>query len=89
MKDNIKYGDKLETTVGVCLGEYEWSDEGTAVYRVALIQTRGSYLVVTYCTEDVQVTLDRPVTLGLIPVELSTSISVSHAATYVVNSCVS
>ena len=61
----------------------------SAVYRVALIQTRGSSLVVTHRTADGQVTLDRTVTLGLVPVELSTSISGSHAATYIVNACVS
>ena len=60
-----------------------------AVYRVSLIQSRGSSLVVTYCTTDVRVTSDRPATLGLVSVELSTSISGSHAATYVVNACVS
>ena len=60
-----------------------------AVYRVALIQTRGSSLVFTHCTADVRVTLDIPVLLGLVPVELSTSISDSHAATYVVNAYVS
>ena len=58
---------------------------GDAVYHVALIQSRGSSLVVTNRTADVRVTLDRPVTLGLAPVELSTSISGSHVATYVVN----
>ena len=64
-------------------------DLGIVVYRVALIKPRGSSLVVTHCTEDVRVTLDRPVTLGLVTVELSTSISGSHAATYVVNAWVS
>ena len=62
---------------------------GIAVYRVALIQSRGSSLVVTDCTADIQVTSDRPVTLGLVPVELSTSISDRHAATYRVNARVS
>ena len=57
----------------------------SAVYRVALKQPRVSYLVVTHFTADVRLMSDRPVTLGLVPVELSTSISVSHAATYVVN----
>ena len=56
----------------------------TAVYRVALKQPRGSYLVVTDRTAEVRLTLDIPVTLGLVPVEISTSISSSHAATYVV-----
>ena len=55
---------------------------GVAVYRVALIQSRGSSLVVTHCTADIRLNLDRPVTLGLFPVELSTSISGSHSATY-------
>ena len=59
-----------------------------AVYRVALIQPSGISLVVTHCTEDVQVKSDRPVTLGIVPVELSTSIYGSHAATYVVNAYV-
>ena len=39
-----------------------------AVYRVALIQSRGSSLVVTHHTADVRVTSDRPVTRGLVPV---------------------
>ena len=60
-----------------------------AVYRVALIQPRGSSLVFTHCTVDIQVTSDRPVTLGLIPVELSTNISGSHADTYLLNTYVS
>ena len=60
-----------------------------AVYRVALIQPRGSFLVVTHHTADIQVNSDRPVTLGLVPVELSTSISGSHAATSVVNAYIS
>ena len=53
---------------------------GSAVYPVALIQSRGISIVVTHRTEDIRVTSDRPVTLGLVPVELSTSISGSHAA---------
>ena len=61
----------------------------TAVYRVALIQPRGRSLVVTHRTADVQVTPDIPVTIGLVPVENSSSISGSHAAMYVVNTCVS
>ena len=60
----------------------------SAVYRVALIQYRGSSLVVTQLMADVQVTLDRLVTLGLVEVELSSSISGSHDATYVLNACV-
>ena len=60
-----------------------------AVYRVALIQPRGSYLVVTHRTVDVRITSDRQVTLGLVPVELSTSISVSNDATYIVNAYIS
>ena len=59
------------------------------VYRVALIQPRGSSLVVTHCTADVRVTSDRSVMLGLVPVELSTSIYGIHAAKYVVNTYVS
>ena len=55
------------------------------VYHVALIKPRGISMVVTHWTADVQVTSDRPVTLGLVPVELSTSIYCSHAATYIVN----
>ena len=51
------------------------------VYCVDLIQTRGRSLVVTHRTADVRVTSDTPVTPGLVPVELSTSISGSHAAT--------
>ena len=61
----------------------------SAVYRVALKQCRGSSLVVTHCTADVPLTSDRPFTLGLVLVELSISISGSHAATYVVNAYVS
>ena len=59
-----------------------------AVYHISLNKPRGSSLVVTHRTEDVRVTLDRPVTLGLSPVELSTSIYGSHAVTYVVNTYV-
>ena len=60
-----------------------------AVYRVSFIKPRGSYLVFTHHTEDVRVTSDIPVILGLVPVELSTGISGSHAATYVVSAYVS
>ena len=60
-----------------------------AVYRVSLIQSRGSSLVVTHHMADVRVTSDRPVTRGLVPVEISTSISDSHAAMYAVIACVS
>ena len=38
---------------------------------------------------DIKVTSDRAVTLGLVPVELATSISDSHDATYIVNAYVS
>ena len=61
----------------------------SVVYHVTLIQSRGSSLVFTHRTADVRVTSDIPVTLGLVPVDLSTSISGSHAATYIVNACVS
>ena len=60
-----------------------------AVYRVALKRYRGSSLVVTHCMVDIQVTSDRPVTLGLVPLEISTSISGIHAAKYVVITYVS
>ena len=60
-----------------------------AVYRVSMIHPRGRSLLVTHCTLDALVTSDRPVTLGLVPVELSASISDIHAATYVVNAYVS
>ena len=60
-----------------------------AVYHVALIQPRVSCLAVTHCTADVRVTLDRPVMLCLVPVELSTSIYSSHAALYIVNTYIS
>ena len=60
-----------------------------AVYRVALKQPSGSSLVVNHCTADIRVTSDRTVTLVLVQVELSTSISGSHAATYLVNTYVS
>ena len=63
-------------------------DDATALYRLALIQPIGSSLVVTHRKADVQVTSDRPFTLGLFPVELSTSISGIHAPTYVVNAYV-
>ena len=53
-----------------------------AVYRVALVHPRGSYIVVTHITAGVQVTSDRPVTLGLVQVKLSSILSGSHAATY-------
>ena len=75
----------------VCIemGEILLTLGSLAVYHVALIQPRGISLVVTHRTADIQVTLDIPVTLGLVPVELSTSISDSHAAMYVVNVCIS
>ena len=60
----------------------------SAVYRADLIQPGVSPLVVTHCTAEVQVTSDRPVTLGIVPFEISTIISSSHADTYVVNTCV-
>ena len=59
------------------------------VYRVYLIQPRGGYLVVAHRTADVRLTWDRLVTIGLVPVELSTIISDSHAAMYVVNAYIS
>ena len=55
------------------------------VYCVVLKQPRDSSLVFTHSMVDVGVILYRPVTLGLVPVELSASISDSHAATYIVN----
>ena len=58
---------------------------GGAVYRVLLIESIGSSLVVTNFTAGIPVTLYRPVKRGLVPVELSTSISGSHATTSVVN----
>ena len=61
----------------------------TSVYRVSLKQPNGSSLVVNHCMADVQVTSYITVTLVLVPVEISTSISYSHAATYVVNAYVS
>ena len=63
--------------------------ERPTVYRVALKQPRGSSLVITHRVADIQVTSDRTVTLGLVPVEPSTSISGSNTATYVVNASVS
>ena len=60
-----------------------------AVYHIALKQPIGIYLVVNHHTADVQVVSDRPLTLGLVPVELSTSISGSHPPTHVVNAYVS
>ena len=65
------------------------NNRASAIYRIALIEPRGRSLVVTRRTADFQVTSDRPVTMGLIPVELSTSTSGRHAAKYVVNACVS
>ena len=61
----------------------------SSVIRLDLKQPRGRYLVVTHRTADVRVTSGRPVTLGIFPVEISTSISVIHAATYVANTYVS
>ena len=58
------------------------------VYRVTLIQPRGISLVVNHRTEDIRSTSDRTVTIVLVPVELSTGIYGSHAATYVVNTYV-
>ena len=60
-----------------------------SVYPVALIQPGGSSIVVTHRKSDIRVTSYIQITLGLVPVELSTSISVSHAATYVINTYVS
>ena len=59
------------------------------VYHVALIQPRGISLIVNHRLAGVRVTSEILVTLGLVPVELSASIYGSHAATYVVNVCVS
>ena len=56
----------------------------STVYRVALKKTRGSSLVVNHHTAEVRVIPDRKVNIVLVQVELSTSISGSHAATYVV-----
>ena len=61
----------------------------SVVYHLALIQSRGISLVVTPRTANLQVMSDRKVTLGLVPVEISTSISGSHVTTYVVNTYVS
>ena len=55
-----------------------------AVYHVAMKQPSGSFLVVNICTADVRLTSDRIVTVFLVLVELSSSISGSHAAIYVV-----
>ena len=60
----------------------------SAVYPVALNQPRASSIFVTHRTADVQVMSDIPVTLGLVLVEISTSIFGSHAATFVVNAYV-
>ena len=65
------------------------SEDGRAVYCVALIKSRGSSLVVTHRTADVRVTSNIQVTIGLFPAKLSTIISGSHAATYIVNTCLS
>ena len=65
------------------------ADVVSVLYCIALKQPRNISLVVTHCTVDVRVTSDRPVSLGLVPVELSNSISGIHAATYVVNSYIS
>ena len=59
-----------------------------AVYHAALNQPSGRSLVGNHYTEEVQIILDRKVTIFLVPVELSTSISGSHTATYVVNAYV-
>ena len=58
---------------------------GGTVYRVALKQSSGSSLAVHNHTADVRVTLDRTVTLVLVPVGISTSKSGIHTTTYVVN----
>ena len=57
----------------------------SVLYCVPLVQPIGSSLVVTNSTAHVRVTLDTPVTLVIVQVELSTRIYVSHVATYVVN----
>ena len=61
----------------------------SVVYRVALKQPRGGSLIVTHRTAEVLVRTERPVTLGLVPVEISTITTGSHAATYLVNAYVS
>ena len=63
--------------------------KASAVYHVALKQPSGRSLVVNHRTSDVQVTPDKTVTLVLVSVELSTSISGSHTAKYIVNAYVS
>ena len=50
-------------------------DQAT-IYRVALKQPRGSYLVINNFTRDVRLTSDRTVTQVIVPVELSTSIRI-------------
>ena len=47
----------------------------------SLEKPRGRSIVVTNHTADVRIMSDRPATLGLVPVELSTSIYGSHTAT--------
>ena len=61
----------------------------SAVHRVDLIKSRVSSLVVTHHMAGVRVKSGIPVTIGLVSVEISSSISGSHAAMYVVNTCVS
>ena len=61
----------------------------SSVYHVGLKQPRGSSIFVNHRNADVQVTLDRTVTLFLVPVEILTSISGSHAATYIVYAYIS
>ena len=58
----------------------------SAVYLVALKQPRGRSIVVTHYKNNIQVTPDIPVRIGLVPVELSTSLYGIHNTTYVVNS---
>ena len=77
-----------QTYSHICMKNFNLLLFRGSVYRVALIQPKGSSLVVTHRTADVGVTLDIPVPLGQVPADLSINISGNHAATYVVNACV-
>ena len=81
------YLPSYRSTVDLRLGYLSFTlptTQPAAESCVALKQPRVSSLVFTYRTAEVQLMSDRPGTLGLVPVELSTSIYGSHAATYVV-----
>ena len=71
-----------------------FKDNGTVHFQQGIINDSAnnistSQIFTFMISRTVRIKLDRQVTRGLVPVELSTCITGSHAATYVVNACIS